>query len=92
MLRLMAHSKSLEVHTNATDFAIGGMLVQDGHPIALESRKLDIEWRYTVQEKEMAAVVHCLRTWRYYLLGTKFEVKTDNIVTSYFQKQKKLPP
>lgn len=35
-----------------------------GHPIAYESRKLnDTERRYTVQEKEMTAIVHCLRTW-----------------------------
>ncbi|PKI60465.1 hypothetical protein CRG98_019119 [Punica granatum] len=41
---------------------------------------------------EMTAVVHCLRTWRHYLLGSKFVVRTDNIATSYFQTQKKLSP
>jgi hypothetical protein len=52
--------------------------MQDGHPIAYESRKLnDTERRYMVQEKEMTAVVHCLRTWRHYLLGAKFVVMTD---------------
>ncbi|PKI43755.1 hypothetical protein CRG98_035861 [Punica granatum] len=40
----------------------------------------------------MTAVVHCLRTWRHYLLGSKFIVRTDNIATSYFQTQKKLSP
>lgn len=40
----------------------------------------------------MTAVVHCLRTWKHYLLGTKFIVKTDNVSTSYFLKQKKLTP
>ncbi|OWM75776.1 hypothetical protein CDL15_Pgr009420 [Punica granatum] len=40
----------------------------------------------------MTAVVHCLRTWRHYLLGSKFVVRTDNIATSYFQTQKKLSP
>ncbi|OMO92033.1 hypothetical protein CCACVL1_06931 [Corchorus capsularis] len=42
--------------------------------------------------KEMTAVVHCLRTWRHYLLGSKFVVKMDNVATSYFQTQKKLTP
>ncbi|RVX07455.1 Transposon Ty3-I Gag-Pol polyprotein [Vitis vinifera] len=50
------------------------------------------ERRYTVQEKEMTAIVHCLRTWRHYLLGSHFIVKTDNVATSYFQTQKKLSP
>jgi len=37
------------VHTDASDYAIGGVLVQEGHPVAFESRKLnDEEKRYTV--------------------------------------------
>ena len=57
------------------------------------SRKVnDPERRYTVQEKEMTAIVHCLQTWRHYLLGSKFVVLTDNVATSYFQTQKKLSP
>ncbi len=93
VLGLPDHTKPYEVHTDASDFAIGGVLMQEGHPIAYESRKLnDTERRYTVQEKEMTAIIHCLRTWRHYLLGSKFVVKTDNVATSYFQSQKKLSP
>ena len=67
--------------------------MQEGHHIAFESRKLnDTERQYNVQEKEMTAVVHCLRTWCHYLLGSHFIVKTDNVATSYFQTQKKLSP
>ncbi|XP_059663382.1 uncharacterized protein LOC132309045 [Cornus florida] len=93
VLSLPDHSKPYEVHTDASDFATGGMLMQEEHPIAYESRKLnDTERRYTVQEKEMTAVIHCLRTWRHYLLGAQFVIKTDNVATSYFQTQKKLSP
>ncbi|KAL5775964.1 hypothetical protein ACOSP7_013524 [Xanthoceras sorbifolium] len=93
VLSLPDHSKPYEVQTDASDFAIGGVLMQDGHPIAFESRKLnDTERRYTVQEKEMTAVVHCLRIWRHYLLGSHFIIRTDNVATSYFQTQKKLSP
>ncbi|CAM8878010.1 unnamed protein product [Rhodiola kirilowii] len=67
--------------------------MQEGHSIAYESRKLnDTERRYTVQEKEMTAIIHCLRVWRHYLLGAKCVILTDNVATSYFQTQKKLSP
>ena len=93
MLALPDHTKVFEVHTDVSDFAIGGVLMQERHLIAFESRKLnDAERRYTVQEKEMTAIVHCLHTWRHYLLGSHFIVKTDNVATSYFQTQKKLSP
>ena len=49
-----------------------------------------MERRYSAHEKEMTVVVHCLRTWRHYVLGAQFVVKTDNVATTYFQSQKKL--
>ncbi|KAF8088610.1 hypothetical protein N665_0535s0002 [Sinapis alba] len=93
VLALPDFSLPFELHTDASDYAIGGVLMQNGHPIAFESRKLnETERRYTVQEKEMTAIVHCLRVWRHYLLGSHFSVKTDNVATSYFQTQKKFSP
>ena len=67
--------------------------MQEKHHIAFENWKFnEAERWYTVQEKEMKAIVHCLRTLRHYLLGSKFVVKTDNVSTSYFQPQKKIKP
>lgn len=49
MLVLPDHTKPYEVQTDTSDFALGGVLIQEGHPIAYESRKLnDAEKRYTV--------------------------------------------
>lgn len=93
VLFLPDHRLLYEVHKDASNFAIEGVLMQEGHPIAYESQKLNnFERRYTVQEKEMTTMVHCLRMWRHYLLGSQFVVKTDNVATSYFQGQKKLSP
>ncbi|KAK3040173.1 hypothetical protein RJ639_028423 [Escallonia herrerae] len=52
VLVLRDHAKVFEVQTNASDFAIGGVLMQEGHPIAFKIHKLnDTERKYTVQEK-----------------------------------------
>ncbi|CAH9148831.1 unnamed protein product [Cuscuta epithymum] len=93
VLKLPDFAAPFEVHTDASDRALGGVLVQDEHPVAFESRKLkDAETRYSAHEKEMTAVVHCLEVWRHYLLGTKFKVVTDNVANTYFKSQKKLSP
>ena len=93
VLALPDLSKPFEVQTDASDFALGGVLMQEGHPVAYESRKLsEAERKYTAQEKELLAVVHCLRNWRHYLLGSRFVVKTDNTAVSHFLTQPKLTP
>ncbi|KAE8681992.1 hypothetical protein F3Y22_tig00111277pilonHSYRG00011 [Hibiscus syriacus] len=49
VLVLLDFTKPFEVHSDASDFAIGGVLMQEGHPIAFESRKLnDTERRPTM--------------------------------------------
>ncbi|KAL3518719.1 hypothetical protein ACH5RR_021308 [Cinchona calisaya] len=93
VLALRDYSKAFEVETDTLDFAINRVLMQDGHSVAYESRKFnETERRYMVQEKEITVVVHCLRMWRHYLLGSHFTVRTDNVATSYFQSQKKFSP
>ncbi|XP_022987457.1 uncharacterized protein LOC111485000 [Cucurbita maxima] len=83
--------KPFEVETDASDFALEGVLLQEGHPIAYESQKLkEAERRYAASEKEILAIVHCLQSWRQYLLGAKFVVKIDNSSICHFFDQPKL--
>ncbi|GKC00385.1 putative nucleotidyltransferase, ribonuclease H [Tanacetum coccineum] len=93
VLRLPDVTMPFELHTNALDFSIGGVLMKDGHLIKFDSQNLnEMKKKYTMQEKEMTVVVHFLRIWRHYLLGSRFVIKTDNIATTYFQFQKKSSP
>jgi hypothetical protein len=40
MLKFPDFIKPFKVHTNASDFTIGAILMQNGHPIAFENKKL----------------------------------------------------
>jgi hypothetical protein len=40
VLKLPDFDKDFEIHSDASDFAIGGILVQNGRPVAFENKKL----------------------------------------------------
>ena len=68
-LRLPNISKVSEVACDASDIGIGGVLCQDGHPIAFHSEKLNSEkLNYSTYDKELYVLVQTLRHWRHYLL------------------------
>ena len=80
------------VHTDASGFAIGAVLMQDQgkglQPIAFLSKKmLPAETRYPVHEQELLAIIHALSSWRHYLYGAKFKVMTDHHSLRYFKTQ-----
>ena len=37
VLKLVDVSKPFEIETDASDFSLGGVLIEEGHPIAYES-------------------------------------------------------
>ena len=58
---------------------LGGVLMQDGRVIAYISRKLRRhEENYATHDLELLAIVYALKVWRHYLIGRKFELKTDH--------------
>ena len=63
------------------------------HPVAFESRKLlAAELNYEIHDKELLAIVHCLKKWRLYFLSLSepFEVLTDHSALKYFMSTKVL--
>jgi hypothetical protein len=74
------------MHTNANGFAIGKVLTQEGHPIVFESKKLArAQLRWPTHEKELFAILSCLKAWQHYLGFHKTKVFTDNVFLRYFE-------
>ena len=58
--------------------------MQYNHVIRYESRKLkEHEKNYATHDLELVATVHALKMWRHYLMGGRFELRTDHCGLKY---------
>jgi hypothetical protein len=81
--------KTFHVHVDASEIAVGDILVQLGardldHSIAFASKKLsDSEQNYNMTEREGLAMVYALHKYKHYLLGKHFKMFTDHSTLKY---------
>jgi hypothetical protein len=88
ILKIDDPSKDYVVCTDACKEGLGGVLSQEGFVVCYESRKLkEHEKNYATHDLELAAIVHALRKWRHYLMGKKFELRTDHNSLKYLFDQ-----
>ena len=86
------------VEPDASDFACGGVLSQKDssglvRPIAFLSKKFSpAEINYEIHDKEMLAIIICLKEWRAYLEGAQHTISilTDHKNLEYFVTTKQL--
>lgn len=77
-------AKPFIVHTDASDYAVGAVLSQHNdvgelRPIGFVSQKLtDVEYRWSVYEKELFSIVVALKRWSMHLMYTKHPVEIHN--------------
>jgi hypothetical protein len=64
--------KGFDTYCDACGQGLGCVLMQEGHVIPYASCQLwKHELNYPTHDLELAAVVHVLKIWRHYIMGTK---------------------
>ena len=79
----------MAIECDSFGYAVGGTLMQKmkglWHPIAYFSKKLNsAESKYPIHDKEMLAIICCIREWRTELVGQHFEVWSNHRNLAYF--------
>ena len=91
VLILPDFTKTFEVECDASGIGIGGVLMQQGKPIAYFSEKLGgAQLNYSVYDKELYALVRALETWHHYLWPKEFVIHSDHEALKYLKGQAKL--
>ena len=93
VLRLPDPEKTFVLRTDASDYGIGAVLMQEHEgklfPICYASRKLsDAERNYSTIEKECLAVVWGIKRFHMYLYGVRFVLQTDHEPLKYMNSAK----
>lgn len=89
VLALPNFNKEFIIETDASDFGMGAVLSQEGHPIAYISRAFSSKAKsFSTYEKELLALVFAVEKWRPYLIGRHFIIKTDHFSLKYWLEQK----
>jgi hypothetical protein len=91
VLTLPDLQQPFEIETDASDYAIGAVLTQHGHPVAYHSETLsDTVRKYPTYDKEMYSIVQACRQWKHYILGKETVIHTDHRPLQFIQTQGKL--
>ena len=106
VLRTFDPARRAVLTTDASNIAVAAILTQPDdaghqHPVAYESRKLTTtERNYPAHVLELLAVVHSLRVFRHYLLGSgaprpagcwsDFDLRTDNQAITWLKTNRHL--
>ena len=86
VLTLPDLQQPFEIETDASDYAIGAVLTQQGHPVAYHSETFSETVRkYPTYDTEMYSIVQACRKWKHYILGKETIIHTDHRPLQFIQ-------
>ena len=91
MLALPDLQRPFEIEMDASDYAMGAVLMQHEKPICYHSETFtSIVINYPTCDKELYALVQSVKKWKRYLMGKETIIHTDHQPLQYFHLQNKL--
>jgi hypothetical protein len=88
VLNIADPNESFVVCTDACKEGLGGFLTENQHVIGYESINLkEHERNYSTHDLELVSIVHALKMWSHYLIGKRFELRTDHNGLRYLFEQ-----
>ena len=91
ILTLPNFTKTFEIECDASNVGLRAVLLQEGHPIAYFSEKLNrSHLNYSTYDKELYALVRALHNWQHYLFPKEFVIHSDHESLKYLKSQNKL--
>jgi hypothetical protein len=88
LLQLPDFNNTFELECDASGIGLGGVLLQEGKPVAYFSKKLSGPiLNYSTYHKELYAPVRTLETWLHYLWSKKFIIHSDHESLKHIRSQ-----
>src|SRR5438105_5778201 len=91
LLQLPDFGKTFELECDASGVGLGGVLIQEGKPVAYFSEKLSGPvLNYSTYDKELYALIRSLETWQHYLCPKEFIIHSDHESLKHIRSQSNL--
>ncbi|CDJ34265.1 uncharacterized protein EMH_0019520 [Eimeria mitis] len=85
--RVPYSSKPYTLYTDASGYATGGVLEQEGKPVGFLSQVMSpAQQKYSIYDQELLALISALDKWRLLLRGAKTTAYTDHQALTYLQR------